>query len=116
MSVRKVCPCVGCTAHDGSCPNLVDHGRCNRCRPDRGTTTEQGLGWQHQQNREQLIPAALGKPCPDCGETMTDPAQMVADHSTQDRRRPADRIHCRKCSDRQGGQLGHAAVHNRSAL
>lgn len=108
---KHVCPCIGCEAHQGSCPTIVDKGRCTRCarsvRRRRGTTTEQGLGWQHQQRRSELILGAIGTNCPDCGRVMVSASEMVADHSTQDRSRPADRVHCRPCSDRQGGRLAH---------
>lgn len=98
------------------CPEITDSGRCathrREARRARGTTTDQGLGWQHQQRRDQLLLDAIGTPCPDCGTMMTDPAHMVADHSdprSTGARKPADRVHCRRCSDRQGGRLSRQA-------
>lgn len=42
----KVCPCLGCTAHPGSCPQLVHTGRCDPCRgaaeAKRGTAAQRG--------------------------------------------------------------------------
>src|ERR1044072_9606662 len=45
----KVCSCVGnCTAHEGSCPELTDSGRCDACdsaaERRRGTAAERGYG------------------------------------------------------------------------
>jgi 5-methylcytosine-specific restriction protein A len=42
----RVCPCLGCTAHDGSCPELTPGGKCQPCRTAgdlaRGTSRERG--------------------------------------------------------------------------
>lgn len=110
MTTRHICCVPGC-------PDFTEPGksRCDEHEAEqqqrRGTTTQQGLGWQHQQHRRRLIQAALGTWCPDCPPDrptlMIDPKQMVADHSTQDRTQPADRVHCRPCSDSQGGKLSH---------
>jgi hypothetical protein len=65
-------------------------------------------GWEHKQRRARLIPPALGKLCPDCGKPMTDPRRMVANHTDPLRNNPhshADSVHCRHCSDRQGGTI-----------
>lgn len=98
------------------CPVLVPKGaRAGRCvthqravAARRGTREDQGYGRQHKQVRTDLIPQWIGRPCPDCGDLMTDPTQMVADHSTPlsvNRNSTADRMHCRKCSNRQGGTI-----------
>jgi len=104
----RVCPVP-------DCPTLTLGGRCakheRQKREQRGTTTQQGLGWQHQQRRAQLVTVAMGTSCPDCGTPMTDPRRMVADHSTPrsvDRSSVADRVHCRKCSDKQGGRVHYS--------
>lgn len=96
-----------------NCPIISDRAKCPKHRAEdrrqRGTTTAMGLGWDHQQRRAELIRAALNSRCPDCGAWMNDPTQMVADHSTPrsiDRTSKADRVHCRPCSDAQGGRLG----------
>jgi 5-methylcytosine-specific restriction protein A len=104
---RRVCRIPGCPTitNDSLCPT---HKR--EARQQRGTTTQQGLGWQHQKRRAQLIAKAIGTRCPDCGTLMTNPRKMVADHRTArsiDPASKADRVHCRPCSDRQGGTLAH---------
>lgn len=47
----KVCPCTGCPAHDGSCPELVTSGRCTGCARTadraRGTRQQRGYGAAH---------------------------------------------------------------------
>lgn len=67
-----------------------------------------GYGYAHQKRRAWLKARAIGTPCPDCGEMMTTIARMVADHTvplSTDPTSIADRVHCRICSDRQGGRL-----------
>lgn len=97
-----------------SCHVLVDKGE-SRCpahqraaRRQRGTTTALGLGAEHQRIREALIREAIGSRCPDCGRLMNSRADIVADHTTPrsvDPTSKADRVHCRPCSDAQGGRL-----------
>jgi 5-methylcytosine-specific restriction endonuclease McrA len=100
------------------CPTLTPNTKCavhrNIASRARGTTTEQGYGWTHQQRRAQLLDALLDPRCPDCGNPMTTPTDMVADHSTplsHNRNSTADRVHCRTCSNRQGGQLAQRNRH-----
>lgn len=51
----KVCPCIGCAAHEGTCPELVQTGRCPRCttaaEQRRGTARQRGYDarWQRTQ-------------------------------------------------------------------
>lgn len=102
----RVCSVPGCPAW------VKARGRCDQhlaqLRAQRGTTTQQGYGWRHQQRRARLVREAIGTRCPDCGALMTNPSLMVADHSTPlsaDRASVADRVHCRPCSDKQGGLI-----------
>lgn len=46
---------------------------CERCKPRRpaGSTTARGYGADHQRRRRELLPAAIGTPCPLCHEIMT---------------------------------------------
>ncbi|MCQ4148595.1 hypothetical protein NOS52_12535 [Rhodococcus qingshengii] len=46
------------------------------------TTTQRGLGWEHQKQREKLLRAhAEGSPCWWCGEPMYLAQGLAADHS-----------------------------------
>lgn len=90
----KVCPCLGCTAHPGSCPQLVDSGRCARCSTEadrsRGTAAQRGYGPEHERRFRQGVLArdprcvctdtAHGHPAP-CRKPST-----VADHWPLDKR------------------------------
>ena len=42
----RVCPCLGCPAHENSCPELTPGGKCDPCRKAgdlrRGTSKERG--------------------------------------------------------------------------
>lgn len=44
----RVCSCIGCLSHSGSCPELVQSGRCGRCNrtaeQQRGSSTQRGYG------------------------------------------------------------------------
>jgi len=45
------------------------------------TTTQRGLGWQHQQERRQL-PPPNGEPCPFCELPLWPDQRLHADHAT----------------------------------
>jgi 5-methylcytosine-specific restriction protein A len=51
----RVCPCLGCTAHEGSCPELTPGGKCSPCRTAgdlrRGTSKERGYNTAHWRAR-----------------------------------------------------------------
>lgn len=48
----------------------------------RGTTTQRGLGWQHQQQREALLRRLVpGTPCWWCGQGLYPEQGLHADHS-----------------------------------
>lgn len=50
----------------------------------RGTTTQRGYGYAHQQLRAALLPQAYGSPCTRCGQTMRQGQPLDLDH-TDDR-------------------------------
>lgn len=56
----KVCPCLGCPAHDGSCPEIVPSGRCDPCQGQaeqrRGTAAQRGYsGRGHDSFRNGVL-------------------------------------------------------------
>lgn len=55
----RVCPCLGCTAHDGSCPELTPGGKCAPCRKAadvrRGTAADRGYGAAHRNGFRQAV-------------------------------------------------------------
>jgi len=59
MAVR-VCACVGCTGHPGSCPELTTQRHCDTCRPvrerARGTRQQRGYGKAHDDLRARWKP------------------------------------------------------------
>lgn len=79
------------------------------------TTTQAGLGWEHQQRRAQLLPLWLGRPCPirwdnRCDGIMTDPARMDLDHTRARAlggQQLGDRMACRHCNRAAGAALGN---------
>ena len=84
---------------------------------DRRTTTQRGLGADHQRQRAALLPLFVGTPCPcrgcprhrgPCGTVLT-ARNMDFDHAT-----PrvlggarATRFLCRRCNRSRGAALGN---------
>lgn len=58
----RVCPCLGCPAHERSCPELTTGGRCERCTTTadqrRGTRQQRGYDSRWERKRK----AYLSKP------------------------------------------------------
>lgn len=56
----RVCSCIGCPAHKGSCPELSTARRCPRCGAQaearRGSRQARGYGAAHDRLREQWRP------------------------------------------------------------
>ena len=85
-------------------------------RGRRRTTTERGLGREHQQRRAALLPGALGTRCPGvgkwagrCGVLMVDPRRMDLDHTVPRALggTVGDRIVCSRCNRSAGATLGN---------
>lgn len=68
--------------------------------PSKGSTTERGYGYTHQELRRTLLPYAYGQPCPRCGETMRPGQPLDLDH-TEDRSAYTGMAH-RSCNRRAG--------------
>lgn len=55
----KVCPCVGCPAHQAGCPELVRSGRCARCAAQadkqRGSRQQRGYDREHDRLRKRWL-------------------------------------------------------------
>ena len=105
----KVCPTP-------NCGTLVRTGKCTPCqqadRHRRGTTTQQGYGWEHQKRRARLLAELVdGTPCPICHRPMNKTDPLDAGHATPiaiDSDSIADRLECASCNRSAGGKLGHA--------
>jgi hypothetical protein len=56
----RVCSCIGCPAHDGSCPELTTARRCEPCsgqaEQKRGRRQARGYDRAHERLREQWRP------------------------------------------------------------
>lgn len=105
MAVR-VCACVSCAAHPGSCPELTTARRCPACSSEteqrRGRRQARGYGPQHDAARQRLVAAFIpGTLCPKCQAPMWDTSQLDAGHSVDLRTNPdavADQLECRPCN------------------
>lgn len=109
----RVCPCLGCSAHDGKCPTLTTGGRCAPCSAAldraRGTARERGYDSDHERLRRQLVPKAIGEPCPRCGHLMLKGQDLDLGHSKDRSLHPnarADRVEHANCNRSAGGKLG----------
>lgn len=75
----------------------------------RRTTTEQGLGWEHQQARAAALPKAWDTPCPYCGKLMLRGQNLDLDHQVAralgGHHGPRRMAHAH-CNRSAGGKLG----------
>jgi hypothetical protein len=102
----SVCPCVGCSAHAGSCPTLVTSGRCPECSQvvdlRRGRRQQRGYGAEHDRIRADLLARFVpGTSCPKCRQPMLAGQRLDAGHSTDLRRDPqakADQLEHATCN------------------
>ena len=102
-------PCLGLPGRPcGQLTDRPDH-RCPTCasawhqRRDaqRGTARQRGYDARHDATRARLLPLALGKPCPRCGEPMLAGQALDLGHSVPLRLDPtsrADRIEHADCN------------------
>lgn len=92
------------------CPRVTATTYCGAHTTLR-TTTERGLGADHQRRRVALLPAAIGQPCPLCEKTMLAGQALDLDHSTPRVDDPAsigDRIVHASCNRAAGGRIAAA--------
>ena len=94
------------------CGKLTRNGsRCEECQPEfdrrreqaRGTTTQRGLGWQHQKRARRVV--ANVEQCPRCGQAPTKDNPITAHHTTARAKGGADSELmplCRRCNSQIG--------------
>lgn len=101
------------------CGRVRDASPCAACKPAvqrqrdarRGTTTERGLGWAHQQQRAHLIAQAeQAGPlthCPTCGDQLSARNPITAEHTTARAHggQLADDLECRRCNSSKGATI-----------
>lgn len=80
MARRECLDCWG--LHSGTGPRCTACTRHRQRQRDaqRGTTTQRGLGWDHQQAREKIL--ATATVCAICGLPPTDDDPLTAGHIT----------------------------------
>lgn len=91
---KRVCSCTGCPAHDGSCPEITDGGRCAGCNRaaerQRGTARQRGYDSRHERLFREAVLSA--QPLCVCSDTshLHGPECLApsvhADHHPRDRR------------------------------
>lgn len=108
--VLRVCACVACAAHPGSCPQLSTGRYCgpdeNNCAGQReqarGSRQQRGYGRVHDARRAELLRTWIpGTPCPKCRRPQWNPELLDAGHSVDLRVNPdavADQLECRSCN------------------
>ena len=105
-------PCLDChrLSAGSRCPTCTS-ARAAQRDAQRGSSAQRHYDYAHRQRRTQLLPRALGQPCPRCGEPMTDPARMDAGHSTDlayDPTSVADHMLCSRCNRSDGATVRRA--------
>lgn len=72
----------------------------------RRTTTQRGLGADHQRRRRRLLPLAYGTPCPLCGHEMRRDQELDLDHSIPRSKggKHGDRITHASCNRSRGNR------------
>lgn len=117
MARMRVCSCVGCPAHDGSCPELSTARRCPDCAAEaearRGSRQARGYGAAHDALREWWRPKVeLGGVHCMAVECLM-PARLILlgqawdlghDRATGKHRGPEHE----KCNRSEGGKAAHA--------
>lgn len=91
------------------CPRLTATTYCGS-HTTLQTTTQRGLGWQHQKRRAELLPAAIGTLCPLCGQPMRAGQRLDLHHSTPRAIDPGsvgDQIVHEACDKAAGARLGN---------
>jgi len=82
----RVCSCVGCPAHPGSCPETTTGGRCTRCNraaeQRRGTARQRGYDRRHERRfREQVLTRDPLCVCEDTGHGHGAPCLAPSRHA-----------------------------------
>ena len=109
---KRVCPCLGCAAHDGSCPKLTNGGRCPRCTraadKARGTRQQRGYTSEHDQLRRTWARRIARSPVPcarNCGQLIHPGDDWHLDH--RDDRRGYLGPSCATCNLSAAGRAAH---------
>lgn len=111
MPAKRTCPVSGC-------PKLIDPGQKRCVEHMREYERERNLRRRGQYDRQhkeasrkaRAEAARERRPCPMCGQPMTDPAQMHYDHGVPlavDPTARATRVVCASCNSSAGGRLAH---------
>lgn len=107
----KVCSCIGCAAHPGSCPELVSKGKCEDCGREaeqrRGTRQQRGYDAAHDRLRGQWKPKVESGDvdCARCGRPILAGQAWALDHN-DDRTAYLGPSHA-TCNNRAGGRAAH---------
>ncbi len=112
----QVCACVGCPAHEGSCPEVVPTRRCPACagryEQQRGTRQQRGYDKDHDDMRARWKPLVeagrVNCRAPTCLEVdrRIQPGQAW-DLGHDDNRRHRGPEHAR-CNRAAGGKAAHS--------
>jgi hypothetical protein len=99
------------------CDEIIGPGEslCMLCKRERnryrdsirGTARERGYDAEHDRTRAELLPLAIGQPCPRCGELMEDGQALDLGHSIPrsiDPASRADRIEHATCNRGAGAR------------
>ena len=109
----RICPCLGCTEHSGSCPTITTGGRCHPCSTAlnraRGTSTQRGYDASHRAERLRLARQLQRHghlTCARCGGTITTDDAWDLGHNDE-RTAWTGPEHANACNRSAGGARAH---------
>ena len=111
MARMRVCSCIGCAAHDGSCPELSEARRCPDCQAQaelrRGRRQARGYTAEHDRLRAKWKPKVerMEVDCARCHQRILPGQTWHLDH-TEDRTGYLGPSH-EACNTSAGGKAAH---------
>jgi hypothetical protein len=116
----RVCACIGCPAHEGSCPDLTQARRCPRCGTQaelrRGTRQQRGYNAEHDRLRAQWKPKVEAGQVDCHARVCLMPIRRILIGARWDMGHTDDRTtwtgpEHRRCNRAAGGKAAHATPH-----
>lgn len=116
MARMRVCSCIGCPAHNGSCPELTTERRCAPCADQaelrRGRRQARGYDAEHDRLRARWKPKVEACTVHCHAQTCVMPARLILPGQAWDLGHSADRTtwtgpeHA-VCNRSAGGKAAH---------
>lgn len=115
MARYRTCACIGCPAHDGSCPDLTTTRRCPRCAHQaearRGSRQARGYDAEYDRERRRWAPKVAACTVHCHADVCIEPVRLILMHQPWDlghdeQRRIRGPEHA-TCNRSAGGKAAH---------